>query len=60
MKPSPGVSAGLLAGRARSWSLDARPMVPELLSDRWGEGGGAVPDTVGYGVWDVPELMLAC
>ena len=47
VKLDPGVSAGLLSGRAGSWSLAAGPSNPRvhfrLLSEE-----GAVPDTGGY------------
>ena len=33
IKPDPGVRAGLLAGRAGSWSLAAGPGIPEFASD---------------------------
>ena len=35
------------------------PGVLELV-DFWQGGGGAVPDTVGNGVWGVLKLVLAC
>ena len=35
VKPGSGVSAGLLVGRAGSWSLAAGPRDPELISDHW-------------------------
>lgn len=50
-------------GRAGSWSLASGPRDPiagvRLLE--WDAGGGReVPDTFGYGVQDVLEIVLAC
>ena len=51
------VIARLLAGRATSWRMQD-PGITELVSDHWWEG--SLPDTVGYGVWVVPKLVMAC
>ena len=58
LKPGLGVSSRLLAGRAGSWSLvvwlrDPRAGVSSLVE-------GLVPDTVEYGVWDIPKLVFTC
>ena len=58
MKPGPGVSAKLLAGKARSWSLAAGsrdPRVDVRLLGGW--GWGTVPDPVGCGVQGVLKLV---
>ena len=58
MKPGPGVSAGLLEGRAGSWSLVAGPRAPAAgvgLLGGWGEQ--PVPDPVAYEVQAVPKLV---
>ena len=39
MKPDPGVSAGLLAGRAGSWSLAAGPRDPRVCFRSFGADG---------------------
>ena len=58
VKPSPGASASVLAGRAGSWGLVVGPKGPRasvrLIV------GGVVPDTVGCRVQCVPKLVLAC
>ena len=60
MKPGPGVSAGLLAGRAGSWSLAARPRDPRAGVRSLVGGEGVVPDTAGSRVQSVLKLALAC
>ena len=59
MKSDPGVSAGLLAGRAGSWSLATRPR-DSRTHFRSLIGGEPVPDPGGYGVQGVPKVALAC
>ena len=62
LKLGPGVSAGLLTSRARSWSLVAGPRHPRADITWLGvrQGRGADPDTVRYRVWGVLKLLLAC
>lgn len=53
----PEVSARLLEPGARV-QLQG-PGIPALVSDCfWGLG--VAPNIVGYGVWDVPNVVLAC
>ena len=59
VRPGPGVCARLLAGTAVSWSLAVGLRDPRAHSKSfvvW----GLVSDTVGYEVWGVPKLVLAC
>ena len=58
VKPNPGASDSLMAGRDGSWGLVPGPGIPELVSHGWCVR--LVPDTVGCRVQGVPKLVLAC
>ena len=60
VKPVAGVSAGLLAGRAKSWSLFTWPRNLRTCFRSLVEAGTPVPDTPWCGVQRVPKLVLAC
>ena len=57
VKSNSGVSAILLAGRADSYSLAAGPRDPTAHFRSLVRVGA---DTVGYGVYSVPKVVLAC